>query len=216
MWVSEQRSRADAARAANDTAARRGEEEAEAMRKELGRIRRQIGEMEDDGGRDGHGEDSVAARKEALLRQQAEVERAIANLHIGKRERQRELDDAAQEESAQRVRAEETRSQKQQVLELKEQTVEDLTVGVLKYRALGLTFTRSAERNSLRFSFVKIDRDEPGRKFEFTLCVNSMEEWEVEECEPPLKAGSIVRLVDELNGDGDIGRFVRGMSECLF
>lgn len=217
-WVSEQRSRADAARAANDAAARRGDEEAESMRVELERIRRQIGEMDDDeeeengngGGARGNGE-SVAAKKDALLRQQAEVERSIANMHIGKRERQRELDDAAKEESSQRLRAEEVRSRKQQVSELKEQTVEDLTVGVLKYRALGLTFTRAAERNNLRFSFVQIDREDPGRAFEFTLCVNGEEEWEVDECEPPLRAGGVVRLVDELNGSGDIGRFVRGM-----
>eukprot|EP00566_Odontella_aurita_P015875 CAMPEP_0113545258 /NCGR_PEP_ID=MMETSP0015_2-20120614/11163_1 /TAXON_ID=2838 /ORGANISM="Odontella" /LENGTH=286 /DNA_ID=CAMNT_0000445607 /DNA_START=144 /DNA_END=1004 /DNA_ORIENTATION=+ /assembly_acc=CAM_ASM_000160 len=209
-WVAKQRSRADAAREANETAARHEREEQEALRENLRRIRRQIGEIEDEEHEGGGGE-NVAERKEELLRQQAKVERSIANLHMGRRERQRELEDASREESVQKIRAEEVRSRKQQVSELKEQTVEDLTVGALKYRALGLTFTRSAERNSLRFSFVQIDREEPSRKFEFTLCVNGEEEWDVEECDPPLRAGSIMRLVDELNGEGDIGMFVRGM-----
>ena len=120
-------------------------------------------------------------------------------------------------ESVQRARVEDIRIKKNRTENIKKVTLEDLTFGQLKYHWLGLCF-RKTEEDGLRFAFTQIDRDDPDRIFAFTLKVNDEDDaWEVEECNPPLKAGALIRLVDTLNTSGepnDIGGFVRGMREC--
>ena len=106
------------------------------------------------------------------------------------------------DEAVQRARAEEARKTKQKAEARKDQNVEDLTMGMILYKRLGLTFEKG-ENGSLRFVFTMIDRNDPERPFTFMLCVNDEAMYEIRECSPPLNAGTILRLVDILNESHD-------------
>jgi hypothetical protein len=56
------------------------------------------------------------------------------------------------EEAAQRARAEKARHQKEEVEEMKQTTVDDLTKGIVNYKHLGLDFEKAA-RGSLRYVY---------------------------------------------------------------
>ena len=123
------------------------------------------------------------------------------------------------DEAVQRARAEEARKMKQRAEALKDQNVEDLTVGMVLYKRLGLTFEKG-DNGSLRFVFTMIDRNDPQRPFTFKLCVNAEALYEIKECHPPLSAGTIVRLVDDLNESHDgstdgFSTFVLGMRNAF-
>lgn len=123
------------------------------------------------------------------------------------------------DEAVQRARAEEARKSKQKAEALKDQNVEDLTVGMILYKRLGLTFEKG-DNGSLRFVFTQIDRNDPERPFTFKLCVNDEAMYEIKECSPPLSAGLILRLVDELNESHDgstdgFATFVMGMRNAF-
>lgn len=123
------------------------------------------------------------------------------------------------DEAIQRARAEEARKTKQKAEALKDQNVEDLTVGMILYKRLGLTFEKG-DSGSLRFVFTMMDCNDPERPFTFKLCVNDVALYEIKECDPPLNAGTIVRLVDELNasheGSNDgFSTFVMGMRNAF-
>ena len=123
------------------------------------------------------------------------------------------------DETVQMARAEEARKSKQKAEALKDQNVEDLTVGMVLYKRLGLTFEKG-DNGSLRFVFTQIDRNVPDRPFTFKLCVNDVALYEIKECSPPLSAGLILRLVDALNesheGSTDgFSTFVLGMRNAF-
>lgn len=97
------------------------------------------------------------------------------------------------------------------VEEAKRVTVDDLSLGVLKYKTLGLNFERVAD-NTLKFSFTHLDPSDSGRKFFFVLNANDDEDlYEIVECEPPLHPRTIFSFVTDLNSSMDISTFVRDM-----
>jgi len=222
-WVQSQKDRADTAAAAHNDLVAAQRAEIDGLEAELRAIRASLGV---DGGSDTtttNGNDdnatSIAKQREQMKERQAEIERAIADLHLRQREKQRELEEMKKDEAVQRARAEEARKTKQKAEALKDQNVEDLTVGMILYKRLGLTFEKG-DNGSLRFVFTMIDRNDPDRPFTFKLCVNDEALYEIKECHPPLGAGTIIRLVDELNESHDgstdgFSTFVRGMRNAF-
>jgi hypothetical protein len=63
------------------------------------------------------------------------------------------MTDIALEEKKQRMRANDARLLKEQAEEAKKTTIDDLTRGVVNYKALGLDFQRTKREGELRYVF---------------------------------------------------------------
>lgn len=162
-------------------------------------------------------ESGIVQKRQSLRVKQLQIEKDIANLHITVDKRQNDLDILKKEEHFQRALANDKRRTKKLIEESKRTTVDDLTYAVLKYKALGLDFLKTGQ-NSLRFQFTQIDTANPDRAFTFTLNVNDSDLYEVEECDPPLKANVIMTLLEALNSSENLelfSGFIHGMRKAF-
>lgn len=160
----------------------------------------------------------IVHQRQSLRQTQLQIEKEIATLRIQKDTKLRDLKAVKEEEDFQRSLAEDKRRAKEIVEESKKTTVDDLTYAIVKYKALGLDFLKT-DNNSLSFRFTQIDARNPDRPFTFTLNVNDQDLYEVEECQPPLKATAIINLLDILNADhiedDAFSRFIYGMRSAF-
>lgn len=154
---------------------------------------------------------SVAKQRLVLKERQSVLERELADVYFQQKQVQDALQEAEREEKHHHINATEAQNAKLRVEEAKMVTVEDLSLGVLKYRRLGLNFERVTD-NTLKFVFTQIDPSDPERKFFFVLSASADDElYEILECHPPLRSGTLLTLVDDLNASSDISGFVRRM-----
>ena len=122
---------------------------------------------------------------------------------------------AQEEEKVVFAKAEEVRKAKERIENAKKITVEELTIGLVKYRELGLDFVKSENSGALMFQFTKIDPVNVNRVFQFTLKITEDDLYLVEECDPELDDKVVMRLVDELNRTEDYPYFMRGMRKAF-
>ena len=97
-----------------------------------------------------------------------------------------------------------------ELLELKERTersLHDLTHGLSMYAALGLQFQK-ADGDCMRFIFTQLDRRAPLREFYFVMFVDAQEKYQLVTASPAIDAQHSARLLQQLNTDNDIGKFV--------
>lgn len=121
-----------------------------------------------------------------------------------------------EEEKVTFTKAEQVRKSKERIEKAKQITVEELTIGLVKYRELGLDFVKSENSGALMFQFTKIDHQNADRVFEFTLKITDEEDlYLVEDCLPELDDRVVMRLVDELNRTEDYPFFMRGMRRAF-
>lgn len=97
-WVQNQKDRADAAASAHNDLVAAQRAEIEGLEEELRSIRANLG-VDGGGGtgggssNDGNNNDgSIAKQREQMKQRQVDIERAIADLHLRQREKQRELE----------------------------------------------------------------------------------------------------------------------------
>lgn len=159
----------------------------------------------------------IAAKRRELRERQNLIEEEKCEIEQDVEEARTKLNETIKEGSIYRIKAEEARRKKMLVKEAKQTTIDDLTRGVLYYNKLGLDFERAGNR--LRFNFTQVDHDDPKRGFSFALDVNENDIYEVDECNPPLRASTITSLIDALNTSGntnpDFSTFVRGMRNAF-
>jgi hypothetical protein len=122
---------------------------------------------------------------------------------------------AQEEEKVAFAKAEEVRKSKERIENAKKVTVEDLTIGLVKYRELGLDFVKAEDSGALMFQFTKIDPMDMNRVFEFTIKITEDDLYSVEECNPALDDKVVMKLVDELNRTEDYPFFLRGMRKAF-
>lgn len=121
-----------------------------------------------------------------------------------------------EEEKVTFAKAEQVRKSKERIEKAKQITVEELTIGLVKYRELGLDFVKSENTGALMFQFTKIDHENADRVFEFTLKITDEEDlYLVEDCLPELDDRVVMRLADELNRTEDYPFFMRGMRRAF-
>lgn len=154
---------------------------------------------------------SIQSKRKSLRKEQQKLESEIAELHLNEKELKSTLHIIKKEERDYHAKAMEAREAKNRVEESKRVTIEDLSLGVLKYSKLGLTFGKVAE-NQLRFTFQQIDVLDEKRQCSFVLSVDSYDVYKVTECEPALSSQVLTRLLDDLNSNtSDVSSFVRSM-----
>lgn len=141
---------------------------------------------------------------------QRELEKNLADMFAENQDKEKILSEAEKEEDFYRIKAEEAREAKLRVEEAKQTTVEDLSLGVLKYKKLGLNFEKVAD-NTLRFIFTMLDPKNPKRKFSCVLSASDDEMYELLECNPPLQENRTAFHLRHLNETSDISFFVRSM-----
>eukprot|EP00978_Attheya_sp_CCMP212_P007509 scaffold17391_cov54-Attheya_sp.AAC.5 len=211
-FVDRQKTRADAAHKTNAVTVSSEQDEIEALYQRLKAIQAERGLLQASSSSSSAAAAAGMARRRAELQEtQLERETELTELKRLHAEKQQELDEIMNEEAAQRARAEKARHQKEEVEEMKQTTVDDLTKGIVNYKHLGLDFEKAA-RGSLRFTFTLLDREMPSRPFVFSLNVTE-ELYEVEECTPPLDPHTVQELVDQLNSTepAEFSPFIRGM-----
>mmetsp|Transcript_403 Transcript_403/g.473 ORF Transcript_403/g.473 Transcript_403/m.473 type:complete len:238 (+) Transcript_403:71-784(+) len=103
-----------------------------------------------------------------------------------------------------RDKAEKARERKVKIQEAKTTTIEDLTKGIVNYNYLGFTFIKVS--NGLRFTFTKIDKEDSGKEFSFTLVANDYDTYEILDCE--LDNELVRGLLNHLNDTDDLSFFV--------
>ena len=113
------------------------------------------------------------------------------------------------------TQAEQVRKSKERIEKAKQVTVEELTIGLVKYREIGLDFVKG-EGSALNFNFTKIDHRDEERMFSFTLLISEEDDlYRVEDCCPVLGEEVVMRLVDELNRTEDYPSFMRGIRRAF-
>ena len=118
-------------------------------------------------------------------------------------------------EQTQALKAKEVETKRLDIERSKQVTVEDLTYAVLKYKKLGLDFSKS-DNNSIQCNFTQMDPNFPSKLFSFLLKVtDGGDRYEVEGCCPDLKAGVIYSLVEEFNETSDFPVFIRSMRRAF-
>ena len=120
-----------------------------------------------------------------------------------------------EEEKVAFTKAEQVRKSKERIEKSKQVTVEDLTIGLVKYRELGLDFVRCDENGALKFQFTKIDVSDVDRIFGFTLKITNDDLYVVDDCEPYLDDDVVMKLANELNETEDYPYFMRGMRRAF-
>ena len=80
---------------------------------------------------------------------------------------------------------------------------------------LGLDFVKG-ENNSVRCNFNMIDPKDHNRQFSFLLNVNTFnDQYEVQQCKPPLKSSVLLQIVEELNATESLPIFIRSMRNAF-
>jgi hypothetical protein len=93
-------------------------------------------------------------------------------------------------------------------------SINSLSEGMSKYAAFGLEFQRS-EGESMKFIFTQIDQKEPQKPFSFTMYVDSSDIYNLVETRPVLEVGFCDKLMETLNKDNDIRKFVIQMRKAF-
>lgn len=65
-----------------------------------------------------------------------------------------------------------------------------------------------------RFTFDRIDPNDPERQFSYLVIVDEQDKYDVVDCEPALEAGYLVEILEELNRTEDMAALARSMSKC--
>lgn len=224
-YAAEQKSKIDSIQAHNETLYREKCDQIQRKVEEFKSIQRQRGlkysqekQQQDSKEEEGNIESEDVGIKQKLQKlqeKQMEVERELANLHLEKKQVCKSLLAAQDAEKVAFAKAEKVRKSKERIENAKKITVEDLTMGLVKYRGLGLDFVKSEESGALMFQFTKIDPLDVNRVFEFILKVTEDDLYSVEECNPDLDEKVVMRLVDELNRTNDYPCFMRGMRKAF-
>lgn len=172
---------------------------------------------EGDGEGDAGGEGDAAAvgmakRRMDLEAKKMTLEEGVSVLKGAHKKEQNHLDDVLEEEAIHRRKAKEIQFQKKEIEEAKSTTIEDLTMGLMNYKYVGLDFIKG-EVGSLIFKFVDIDPDDRNRPFRFTLNVNDDDFFELANCSPSLDELRTKALMEQLVSDPDDGfnTFIMGM-----
>jgi len=176
--------------------------------KELKKIQRQRGC--NDGSEEG-----IQQQQQALREKQHDVERELANFHLENKNISKLVAVTKEEEKVAFTKAEQVRKSKERIEKAKLISVEELTIGLVKYRELGLDFIKSEDSGALMFHFTKIDHRDADRVFEFTLKITDEDLYLVENYLPDLEERVVLKLVDELNLTEDYPFFMRGMRRAF-
>jgi hypothetical protein len=88
-----------------------------------------------------------------------------------------------------------------------EQTLNDLTIGVKLYAALGLEFTK-ADGDCMKFIFSNVDPGDPNKQFYFTMYVDENDSYRLVDAVPAISPTFAKKHMEILNSDNDIGKFV--------
>mmetsp|Transcript_15366 Transcript_15366/g.38095 ORF Transcript_15366/g.38095 Transcript_15366/m.38095 type:complete len:283 (-) Transcript_15366:5792-6640(-) len=199
-WVEREKGKIDAEA---ESYRRRLQEEQASINKmstELKMIQKQRGLVGDGGsGTDGDDGENLAARKRALEEQITQAEVEIMKLQAQRDNRGERMIAIGLEESKQRLRAEEARNLKKKAEEAKKITIDDLTKGIVNYKYLGLDFENTQGENAIRFSFSRLDENDPGKRCSFVLNVNDEEKFAISDCQPALESTEIDGILEEVN-----------------
>jgi len=92
--------------------------------------------------------------------------------------------------------------------------VDEITCGVQQYSALGLEFVR-CEGECMRFVFTQIDARLPARQFYFTMFVDANDRYNLVDTYPVLDRQFVLTIVNDLNEDNNISKFVVRMRSAF-
>mmetsp|Transcript_23788 Transcript_23788/g.27515 ORF Transcript_23788/g.27515 Transcript_23788/m.27515 type:complete len:293 (-) Transcript_23788:59-937(-) len=224
-YVKEQRELSDAAVRRQNQVSKFERDEICQKMEELKSVQRQRGLMiGDDGDGDGDNSSNQAGNKGGLIRQQQnlkeeqiKIERELASCHLEQKRVEKNVKVVREIEERAFAKAEEIRNAKEKVANSKRVTVDDLTLAVFKYEALGVNFVKGEDMR-VRFDFTQIDPSDPKRVFSFYLdivTIDGNDQYEVVDCVPQINAGTVVSLVDELNLTSAWSTFIVGMRKAF-
>ena len=158
--------------------------------------------------------EELRGQNESIKQQQAEeVRRAtneLAELRIKRDALLPELQFVTEEENHQTKSLEAIHAELESMRKRMERSLNDLTHGTHLFSNLGLEFQR-AEGDCMKFIFTHIDRARPTKAYFFLLFVDSNDKYLLVKTSPELDQGICNKLLDQLNRDNDIGRFVLQM-----
>lgn len=92
--------------------------------------------------------------------------------------------------------------------------VDEISYGVQQYGVLGLEFVR-CEGECMRFVFTQIDARLPARQFYFTMFVDANDRYNLVDTYPVLDRQLALTLVNDLNEDNNISKFVVRMRSAF-
>lgn len=89
-------------------------------------------------------------------------------------------------------------------------SMNELTHGIRFYLHLGLEFQK-APNDCMKFIFTNIDEKAPARQFYFMIFVDEKDSYQFVESNPVIDGNALTRLMERLNADSNISRFVVSM-----
>ena len=123
---------------------------------------------------------------------------------------EKQLRKLEEEDSKETSRLELIRNENEILRKKMEQNLNDLTHGIRLYASLGLEFQKT-EGDRMKFIFTQIDSSVPSRQFYFVMYVDTADTYQLVESYPTVDATFLQSVVDALNLDNDIGKFVVNM-----
>lgn len=162
--------------------------------------------------------EEVRAQNDIIKGQQkAEVEHYLTQTERLKQQKkvlEQQLRKFEDEEAREAARLEKTRAEHDALRDKVERSLNDLTHGVRMYTALGLEFQK-AQGDSMKFIFTQLDPKDPSRAFFFRMFVDEHDQYQLVETNPELEPSACTTLIQTLNSDNNIGRFVVNMRKSF-
>jgi hypothetical protein len=147
------------------------------------------------------------------LRQIAELEQYTSQIERFKQQKKTQelqLRKLEEEEQKEINRLEAAQAEMDILRQKREQTLNDLTIGIKLYAALGLEFTKT-EGDCMKFAFTNVDPKEPLCQFYFSMFVDENDVYQFVDSSPAVSPEYYNKQLDVLNTDNDIGKFVVNM-----
>lgn len=125
-----------------------------------------------------------------------------------------QLEKFAKEEAVEYEKMNALREESAETQRKADKSMFDLTKGVQLYLNLGLEFQK-APNDCMKFIFTQIDPKNPSRQYYFSIFVDDEDKYQFVESYPSIDPSTTKRLVDQLNKDTDISRFVVSMRKVF-
>jgi hypothetical protein len=125
-----------------------------------------------------------------------------------------QLDKFTKEEAAEYEKMNALREESAETQKRADKSVNDLTKGVQLYLNLGLEFQK-APNDCMKFIFTQIDPKNPSRQYYFSIFVDEEDKYQFVESYPSIESTTTKKLIEQLNKDTDISRFVVSMRKAF-